>query len=157
MFGRTEFRFCQKWLLSENPWQSRNSVPPVLSIKELVEKERSVICLLSKQFATDVWEDRIPILSKVIVIRESLTKSELCPSGPCVKKIWLKRNNGVLHFISKQFATDVWEDRIPILSKVIVIRESLTESEFCPPDLALKRLIEKKQWSTSFYKQTVCN
>ena len=64
------------------PWQSRNSIPPVLSIKELVEKERRVIYLFSKQFATDVWEDRIPILSKVIVIRESLTESELCPPGP---------------------------------------------------------------------------
>jgi len=49
---------------------------------------------LSKQSATDIREDRIPILSKVIVIRESLTESELCPPGSCVKELI-----GILHVL----------------------------------------------------------
>jgi len=57
----------------------------------------------------------------------------------------------------KNGSSDVRGDRIPILSKVSVIRESLTESELCPPGPCVKDLIKKKQWSTSFYKQTVCN
>jgi len=97
--------------------------------------------LLSKQSATDVLggQNSDSVISRGLS-DHSLTESELCPPDLALMSC-LKRNNGVLHFISKQFATDVWKDRIPILSKVSVTRKFMTESELCPPGSCVKELI----------------
>ena len=46
--------------------------------------------------------------------------------------------------MSKQSVTEVREDRIPILSKVIFTGEFMTESQLCPPGPSIKEMIEKK-------------
>ena len=73
-----------------------------------------------------------------------MTESELCPPDDRVGtlssridaiKHWLKKIElKSWWFIKEKVFTDVWEDRIPILSFLEYYAYHMTESELCPPD-----------------------
>ena len=73
-----------------------------------------------------------------------MTESELCSPDDRVGtlfsridaiKQWLKKwNLRVGDLLRKKYSTDVWEDRIPILSFLENYAYHMTESELCPPD-----------------------
>ena len=52
MFGRTEFRFCQIVRVPDHPWQSRNSVPPDISLQSWLSRNRRVSNMRESQ---EIW------------------------------------------------------------------------------------------------------
>jgi len=89
MFGRTEFRFCQIVCVHDQPWQSRNSVPPDLSLRSWLSRNRRVSNTREGQ---EIWfyytqtvcwwcsgGQNSDSVKNSVSSRSSLTESEFCP------------------------------------------------------------------------------
>jgi len=67
----------------------------------------------------------------------------------------LKRKGNNIQLFSKHSATNIREDRIPIMSKGREVWWFLTESELCPPGLCVNELVEKYRLRYSLNEHTL--
>ena len=105
MYGRTEFRFCQRTVINANSvWQSRNSVLPIPAFISWLKNEQQ-----------SLWNKRI-----IILLMFGGTEFRFCQRTVIVdKSLWQSRNSvlPIPAFISwiKKEQQSLWNKRIIIL------------------------------------------
>ena len=146
----------------DHPWQSRNSVPPDLSLMSWLStsRNRRVSNLREGQ---EIWfyytqtvcwwcsgGQNSDSVKNSVSSRSSLTKSELCPPGYFIKKL-IEKNRRVSNTREGQ---KIWfycttcmlmmfgRTEFRFCQNSESSRSALTESEFCPPEYFIAELIE---------------